>query len=227
MVQLFVVIQVFAFTKLNQLTYFGRRLRPDDVIVEVRYEGHQNPLNVIKMCFQAINYSNICDIESDSELPVTSRQFYLGSIDSSFSALRLVKNRYHVTFLMKCNPASFYCNNTSFLRKRCAKQDTIPLGYVPPTWKPYVFPASVATTRCHSWRGGRSPNDQVRTGLQWSPLDVTSRGGRSPGLMSGGRGCPYNVTYSMIYLMLPTPPCERTDACENITFPQLRLRGSK
>ena len=54
MVQLFVVIQVIAFTKLNQLTYFGRRLRPDDVIVEVRYEGHQNPLNVSKLCFQAI-----------------------------------------------------------------------------------------------------------------------------------------------------------------------------
>ena len=33
-----------------------------------------------------------------------------------------------------------------------------------------------------------SPNEQVWSGLQWSPLDVTSR--RSPGLMSGSKGYP-------------------------------------
>ena len=44
---------------------------------------------------------------------------------------------------------------------------------------------SVATTRCHS-QG--TPNDQVWTGLQWSPPDVNSRG--VSGLMFGEGGYP-------------------------------------
>ena len=40
----------------------------------------------------------------------------------------------------------------------------------------------VVTNRCLSW--GVSPNEQVWTGFQWSPPDVTSRG--FPGLMSRG-----------------------------------------
>ena len=36
---------------------------------------------------------------------------------------------------------------------------------------------------------------------------------------------PYHMTYLSMHLMLPTPQCwEQIDACENITFPQLRLR---
>ena len=130
-----------------------------------------------------------------------------------------------MTFLMKCNPASFYCNNTSFLRKRCAKQDSIPLGYVPPTWKPYVFPVSVATTRCHSWEvvgPQMTKSEQFSSDLHW--MSVAGEVGPHVWCL-GERGCPYNVTYPMMYLMLPTPPCERTGACENITFWQLRLRA--
>ena len=47
--------------------------------------------------------------------------------------------------------------------------------------------------------------------------------GRSPGLMSGGTllcdlsNDAFDVTYN--------PPCGQTDACESITFPQLRLRA--
>ena len=42
---------------------------------------------------------------------------------------------------------------------------------------------SVATIRCHTWGSGRLTNEQVWKGLQWSPPDVTGRGGgKSPGL---------------------------------------------
>ena len=58
-----------------------------------------------------------------------------------------------------------------------------------------------------------------------------ARGGKGRGegevarLMSrGGGGVPYQFTYPMMYLKLPTPPSrEQTDACESITFPKLRL----
>ena len=49
--------------------------------------------------------------------------------------------------------------------------------------------------------------------------------------MSGGvkGGVSYHVTNPMMYVMcLPHPnprPCEQIDACENITFPKLRLRA--
>ena len=68
-----------------------------------------------------------------------------------------------------------------------------------------------------AWGGvGMYPNEQVWTGLQWSPADVTSMG--SPGLMSGkvlylafpGGGVPYYVTYPMMHFMLLTPlPMDR------------------
>ena len=39
-------------------------------------------------------------------------------------------------------------------------------------------------------------------------------------------GYPYDVTYPMMLLILPTPiPCEQTNACENITFLHLCLRA--
>ena len=49
-------------------------------------------------------------------------------------------------------------------------------------------------------------------------------GGRSPGLMSRGRGVPYHVTCPMMHVMY-LPPREKTDTCENITFLQLRLQA--
>ena len=56
-----------------------------------------------------------------------------------------------------------------------------------------------------------------------------SDGGVPPDLSCGYHTIPflgYHVTYPMIHLMLPnTTPVNRTDACENITFPQLRLRA--
>ena len=67
-------------------------------------------------------------------------------------------------------------------------------------------------------------------------MSLVGRRGRSPGLMSGrGRGrspglmfqrVPYHVPYPMMHLILCTPLHRgQTHACENITFPQLRLRA--
>ena len=67
-----------------------------------------------------------------------------------------------------------------------------------------------------------SLNEQVWTGLQWSPPDVT-KGSRSQVWCTGVGGYPYHVTYSIMLLMLPTYLHGQTDTCENITFPQLCL----
>ena len=57
--------------------------------------------------------------------------------------------------------------------------------------------------------------------------DLQGAGGRSPSLMyRGGIGVRYHVTYPMMHLVLPTLHKQR-DACENITFKQLRLRAVK
>ena len=53
---------------------------------------------------------------------------------------------------------------------------------------------------------------------------VGSRGEGGRSQLSGGRWrIPYHVTYPKMHVMYLTPPREQTDACENITFPQLRL----
>ena len=53
--------------------------------------------------------------------------------------------------------------------------------------------------------------------------DVQGRGsGRSPGLMSREGGVPYHVTYPIMHVMYQRP-LQNTDACDNITFPQLCL----
>ena len=57
-------------------------------------------------------------------------------------------------------------------------------------------------------RGGMSPNEQVWTGLQWSPSDITSRVGPQvwcPGGRGGEGRRPYHVIYPMMHLMWPTP----------------------
>ena len=48
----------------------------------------------------------------------------------------------------------------------------------------------------------------------------------TPDVTMGWVEVPTHVTYPIMHLMLPTyTPREQTDACENITFPQLRLRA--
>ena len=69
---------------------------------------------------------------------------------------------------------------------------------------------------CHyPERGGRSPNEQVSTGPEWSPPGVwTGPQWLPPGEEVGvhvwcrGRGgeIPYHVAYPMMHLMLPTSP---------------------
>ena len=77
----------------------------------------------------------------------------------------------------------------------------------------------VITTRCH-WQWG-VPKSYAHRGTGDTISDLFPRGrGESPVQKSGGRvSLPY-VIYPIMHLMLPTP-CEQTDACENITFPQL------
>ena len=130
-------------------------------------------------------------------------------------------------------------------------QDSIPVGCMPPAWKSYILQFQLPSLDITP--GGRSSNEQVWTGLQWSPPDVTCRGGSQneqvwaglhwwpPEVTNGGRGpqvwclgVPY-LTFSwerwyptmwpipMMHLMLPSPSPQKTDAYENITFPQLRL----
>ena len=59
--------------------------------------------------------------------------------------------------------------------------------------------------------GWRCPNEQVWTGLEWSPPDVTSMEHWFLGLMS--MEVPYHVTYPMMRLILPntTPVGRMTD----------------
>ena len=78
--------------------------------------------------------------------------------------------------------------------------------------------ASVATTRCGSPGEGGGPRvNQVWTGLQCWPADVSSRS--FLGWVGGGRystwlpqGVLYRVTYSMMHLMYLQIPCEQRDA---------------
>ena len=75
------------------------------------------------------------------------------------------------------------------------------------------------TTRC-----------QEQWGMGVGPQVWCLGRGRSPGLVFGDRAVPYHwLMYYLfiIYVMyLPPTPCEQTGACENITFPQLRLRAA-
>ena len=84
----------------------------------------------------------------------------------------------------------------------------------------------MATTRCCS---GRCPQvnkfEQVSSGAQMSVA------GGVPGLMSGGpksdvqQGDLYSEIQGIMGNGYMGTPCEKTDACENITFPQLRWQA--
>ena len=71
----------------------------------------------------------------------------------------------------------------------------------------------VATTRCQYWGGGLGP--------QMNKFEHVSRC-----RVCLGEGVPYHVTYPMIHVMHLFPLNRTTHACENITFPQLRLRAN-
>ena len=126
------------------------------------------------------------------------------------------------------------------------QQDSIPVGCIPPTCKPYLLqfqlpPPDVAP------RGGGGPqmnkfeqvssdHHQMSLGRGRSPGLMSRgrgglRGGRSPGLISGEEGT-YHVTYPMMYLMLrhlprgqtpvktlPSPKFVSAANNQNLTFP--------
>ena len=82
-------------------------------------------------------------------------------------------------------------------------------------------------TRKHSSRMCTTRLETIRASSFSDHHQKSLAGGedRSPGLTF--RRYPYHVTHPMKHLMLPIPPCEQTDACENITFPQLCLWAVK
>ena len=83
-------------------------------------------------------------------------------------------------------------------------KDSISVGCVPPTCRPYMFRRLPLVSRY------TGPMSRRRWGMQ-----ITCPG-----------GVPYLVMYPVMHLMLPCPPPSRgqTDVCENIPFPTLRLR---
>ena len=80
------------------------------------------------------------------------------------------------------------------------KQDSIPVGCLPPACQPYVF--------------------------QWPLLDVSTDKGRvcprSDVRWGGGGTLPCDLSHDACDVTYQ--PREQTDACDNITFPKLRLR---
>ena len=74
-------------------------------------------------------------------------------------------------------------------------------------------------------QGGVGPKSDVQGGRSqiWCPRGV----GPKSDVQGGSSGVAYHVTYPIMHLILPTPPREQTDACENNTFQQFRFAGGK
>ena len=85
------------------------------------------------------------------------------------------------------------------------EQDIIPVGCISPAWKSDVLQFQLPHQT--SLLGSRSINEQVWTGLQWSPPDVTWEG-RSLGLMWGGHPTMWPITWC-IWCYLPPLPVTR------------------
>ena len=84
--------------------------------------------------------------------------------------------------------------------KHSVKQESIPVGCIPPTCKPHVL---VGTTRC-----------QCRRWVRHGTWNTHPPGRTQPLLVTPGHHHWTHTHHS---------PREQTDTCENITFPRLRL----
>ena len=129
-------------------------------------------------------------------------------------------------YKFRCFEACYY-TRIKFGGKR-GKQETIPVGCVPPACQPYKLqPTAVSNNG-----GGVSSNEQVWTGLQYWPPGVTNRGlGLELGLgvshvpclmVRGVRGSLFTEVQCITGNGHMGTPREQTDTSENITFPQLR-----
>ena len=146
------------------------------------------------------------------------------------------------------------------LNQNLVLQGSISVGCVLLAWKLYASVSMATTNRGRSTnvrkkfeqvssdhhqmslaRGGGSPNEQVWTGLQWSPTDATSRGWvprsdvQGHGRVEGYPTWPFLWWGGGYPAMWPIPWCiwcfpphshEQTVACENITFLQTYLRAA-
>ena len=72
-----------------------------------------------------------------------------------------------------------------------------------------------------------SPNEQVSTDHHQQMSLARGDRGRSPGMVSGGGGLPYHLTYSMKDVMLPTYPPPLVDRQTPMKIIQLLLRAIK
>ena len=116
------------------------------------------------------------------------------------------------------------------------KEDTIPVGCVLPDWQPYVFMRPPLDARTVGGVGPEvnkfeqaSSDDylmSVAGGEGLGPQVWRWGGDRSPGLMSRKRDTlPCDLSHDACDITTTLSPCGQTDVCENITFPQLRLRA--
>ena len=111
------------------------------------------------------------------------------------------------------------------------KQECIPVGCLPPVHRPYLVSAWSRGGGLCTWSRGGVPGPR---GCTW-PWGVPGLGDvPGPGGVPGPRGCtwswwsylvPGGCTWSgrCTWSGTPPPPVDRiTDACKNITLPQLR-----
>ena len=116
-------------------------------------------------------------------------------------------------------------NRLSWAVRRWYVSEHLVLITLPPTkFKKETAFSGIRTnrTRCqYKGQGGRSSSEQVWTGLQRWPPDVSSR--MEVSFMSGGKPTSQCITGNR-HKGSPAPSSEwQTSSCENITFPQLRL----
>ena len=96
-----------------------------------------------------------------------------------------------------------------FFGRKFGRHDSITLWCILPAWKLYMFQFHLKPLDVALWGEGvvRSSNEQVWTGLQWSPPDVSGRGGGYSRWGGGGYAKGWDPNYPMIHMMyLPPPP---------------------
>ena len=116
------------------------------------------------------------------------------------------------------------------LTKQIKNKTAFQLDARHPLYQSYVFQWPLLHVRTG---GGSSSSEQICRGLQWWPPDTSTRrdGGRCHVwclCLEGGRSprSPRSDFWGPTNLMMQSVPsrCEEADACENITFPQIRLK---
>ena len=99
-----------------------------------------------------------------------------------------------------------FWNPMKFGRIHKCLQDSIPLGCILLAWKLYMLQFQLPPLDVTLGEGGWGPQINKVEQVSSDHHQMSLAGGRSPGLMSRRGWVPYHVTYSMMHLMLTTPP---------------------